>query len=87
MLKSKNLNLRRKIMLYKTMIRPIITCGINVWYDAAKTNRKSIHVVQKKVLRIIKNAPRYLRNQKLHEELHMNTIREFVREIERQTVE
>lgn len=87
MLKSTKLNLRTKKMIYNTMIRPVITYGIIVWHDAATTHTKKIQTIQSRVLRIITSAPRYMKNQKLHEELEQDTIIKYATEMERKQIQ
>ena len=49
-----------KLLVYKTIIKPIWTYGIQIWGAAAKTNIEIIQRFQSKALRIITNAPWYI---------------------------
>lgn len=42
-----------KILLYKTMISPVLTYANPVWHSANKTDHKRIQIIQNKYLRII----------------------------------
>ncbi|GFT46203.1 uncharacterized protein TNCV_1851041 [Trichonephila clavipes] len=51
------LSLENKVILYKQVLRPIITYASPVWGAAAATHMKKIQVIQNKILRLITNAP------------------------------
>ncbi|GFU68240.1 RNA-directed DNA polymerase from mobile element jockey [Trichonephila clavipes] len=54
------LSLENKVILYKQILRPVITYGSPVWGAAAATHMKKIQVMQNKILRVITNAPWYI---------------------------
>ncbi|GFT99350.1 RNA-directed DNA polymerase from mobile element jockey [Trichonephila clavipes] len=56
------LSLENKVILYKQILRPVITYGSPVWGAAAATHMKKIQVMQNKILRVMTNAPWYVRN-------------------------
>ncbi|GFU49092.1 RNA-directed DNA polymerase from mobile element jockey [Trichonephila clavipes] len=51
------LSLENKVILYKQILRPVITYGSPVWGAAAATHMKKIQVMQNKILRVMTNAP------------------------------
>ncbi|GFU25260.1 RNA-directed DNA polymerase from mobile element jockey [Trichonephila clavipes] len=51
------LSLENKVILYKQILRPVITYGSLVWGAAAATHMKKIQVIQNKILRVMTNAP------------------------------
>ncbi|GFX39535.1 putative RNA-directed DNA polymerase from transposon X-element [Trichonephila clavipes] len=51
------LSLENKVILYKQILRPVITYGSPVWGAAAATHMKKIQVIQNKILRVMMNAP------------------------------
>ena len=57
----------------------MLTYGCAVWGTASKSNLKKVQTFQNKVLRIIINAPWFLRNQHIHEELGISTIEQFIK--------
>lgn len=69
------------LMLYKTLIRPILTYASPVWGYAAPTHIKTLNQLQNKILRIITKVPYYAPARKLHEELKMHTIEEFIKKL------
>ncbi|GFW77537.1 RNA-directed DNA polymerase from mobile element jockey [Trichonephila clavipes] len=68
--RSSPLSLENKVILYKQILRPTITYGSPVWGAAAPTHTKRI---QNKILRIITNAPWYVRNSVIRQDLHMES--------------
>ena len=76
--KKSHLNPKNKIILYKTVIRPILLYGCNVWGKAAKTHIKKIQVVQNKALKIIHKLPRLYRTRDLHIRYSHQTIKDVI---------
>lgn len=76
--KSK-LSLENKILLYKTIITPIWTYGIEIWGCASKSNIAIIQRCQSKILRMIANAPWYVTNQTLHEDLKIPSVQDVIK--------
>jgi len=67
-----------KVLLYKTVLKPIWTYGIPLWGSASHSNIEIFHRFQNKVLRTIDNAPWYIPNKLLHTDLQIPTIREEI---------
>jgi hypothetical protein len=86
--KSKRLVLghRKKISritrkyLYKTIIKPIWTYGIKLWGCASKSHIAKMQRSQSKILRMITNAPWYVTNQTLHDDLKGPVIKDVILE-------
>jgi len=66
--KSK-LSLENKLLIYKTILKPIWTYGIPLWGTARNSNIEILQRFQNKVLRSVVNAPRYVPNTILHTDL------------------
>lgn len=66
------------ILLYKSLLRSLVTYACPVWSTTSKTNKKKLQTFQNKVLRIAVNAPWFIRNEQIHRELNMLTIEEFI---------
>ena len=75
-----NLSIENKVLLYKTIIKPIWAYGIELWGCASKSNISIIQRSQSKILRIITNAPWYVNNQTLHTDLNIPYIKDVIRE-------
>ena len=69
-------NLKTKFQIYKSLIKPMWTYGLQLWGNAKKTNLNKIQTVQNKSLRKIINAPPYISNQTLHLDLKIKTIKQ-----------
>ena len=60
------------------LIRPILTYASTVWGGTAKTNMNKIQRMQNRVLKLIAKAPRYTRMTRLHDELNIEPINEYI---------
>ena len=65
------LSLRNKLLLYKCVLKPVWTYGIQFWGCAKPTHTKIIQRLQSKILRYITNAPWYVSNFTLHTDLRI----------------
>jgi len=74
------LSLENKIIIYKTVLKPVWTYGIELWGCASNSNIEIIQRYQSKLLRIITNAPWYITNNTLHSDLHIPYVREVFQE-------
>lgn len=68
------LSIHNKITLYKHILMPIWTYGIQLWGCTKQSNVKIIQQFQNKVLRDAVNAPWYIRNDDLHRDLKMEFV-------------
>lgn len=72
------LSSKNKLLLYKTMIRPLLTYGAPVWSSLSNSSYRKIGVIQNKCLRISVNAhPRISLNQLHFRSERMETIKDF----------
>jgi len=74
------LSLKNKLLIYKTVLKPARTYGIELWGCVTKSNIAVIQRYQSKLLRTITNAPWYVSNQTLHSDLHIPHVRTVFRE-------
>jgi len=65
--KSK-LTIENKLLLYKAIIKPIWSYGIQLWGCAKSSNTQIIQRIQSKTLRIVFNGPWYVSNKTLDED-------------------
>jgi hypothetical protein len=61
-------------LLYKVVLKSTWTCGIQLWGTASNSNIEILQRSQFKILRSILNAPWYISNHRIHEDLQMNTV-------------
>ena len=64
--KQSALSLQSKILLYKQILVPVWSYGIQLWRCAHPSIVETIQRFQNKVLRILVNAPWYIRNSDIH---------------------
>jgi hypothetical protein len=69
-----------KVLLYKTIIKPIWTYVIELWGCASKSHIDMMQRRQSKILRMITNAPWYVSNQTIHVDLHVLFIKNAIQE-------
>jgi hypothetical protein len=74
--KKSSLSIENKLLLYKAIIKPIWTYGIELWGCSSKSNVNIIQRFQSKSLRMIAGAPWYVSNQSLHADLKIATVEE-----------
>ncbi|PNF15239.1 hypothetical protein B7P43_G12671 [Cryptotermes secundus] len=78
------LSLENKIIIYKTVIIPIWTYGIELWGCASKSNTNIIQRSQSKILRMLVDAPWYVSNETLHQDLKLKFVKEIILDRSRQ---
>lgn len=77
--RNSELSVHNKLLLYRQILKPVWTYGIQLWGCTKKSNAKIIQTFQNKVLRCIVNAPWYIRNDDLHRDLQMEEISEEIK--------
>lgn len=73
------LSLENKLLIYKTIIKPIWTYGIELWGCASKSHVALIQRSQSKILRMITDAPWFVSNQTLHDDLKVPFVTEVIK--------
>lgn len=76
--KRSKLTIQNKLLLYKIALKPIWTYGIQLWGCAKPSVINSIQRFQSKTLRLIANAPWYVTNQRIHEDLQIPFVSEVI---------
>jgi hypothetical protein len=76
--RKSQLSVHNKLLLCKQVLKPIWTHGIQLWECAATSNIDKHRYSKKKVLRCIVDAPLYYRNDHLHRDLKIPTIRQEI---------
>lgn len=77
--RKSQMSLSNKILLYKSIIKPIWLYGIQMWGTASKSNIEIIQRFQSKILRNMANAPWFVTNESLHKDLGISTVEEEIR--------
>jgi hypothetical protein len=76
--RKSHLSVDNNLLLYKSIITPIWTYGIELWGYACKSNIAVIQGCQSKTSRAIFDAPRYVTNDMLHKDLDIPTVQEVI---------
>ena len=81
------LSIHNKLMLYKQILKPVWTYGIQLWGCTKQSNINIIQRFQNEVLRNTVDAPWYIINADLHRDLQMvmvpNEIRKYAKKHEK----
>jgi hypothetical protein len=76
--KSK-LSISNKLLAYKVVPKPIWTYGIHLWGSASFSNIEILERFQAKVLRMITDAPWYVPNTVLRQDLQITSVKKEIR--------
>jgi hypothetical protein len=76
--RTSQLSVGNKLLLYKSILKPIWTDGIELWGCSKPANTKILQAFQSKTLRLITNAPRCVNNQTSHTDLSIPYINEVI---------
>jgi hypothetical protein len=68
-----------KLLIYKTILEPIWTYGIQLWGTASTSNIEILERFQLKALRMIVDAPWYVLNTVIRRDLQKPTLKEEIR--------
>jgi len=72
------LSIENKLLLYKAILKPIWTYGIQIWGTASHSNIEILQRFQNKVLRKIVDAPWYVPNKLIQNDLKIPSIQEEI---------
>jgi hypothetical protein len=76
--KSK-LSTSNKLLIYKTILKPIWTYRIQLWGTGSASNIEILECFQSKALSMIVDAPRYVPNTVIRRDLQTPTVKEEIR--------
>lgn len=77
--KKSKLSHHNKNILYKSMIRPLMTYGCPVWHKAAHTHTKRLQIIQNKTLKLINKLPWRYSTTQLHRDTRYASIKNFMK--------
>ena len=78
---NSELSLENKVLLYKAILKPVWTYGIQLWGTSSNSNIEILQRYQSKTLRLMLNAPWYITNNNIHKDLSIPKVIEEVRNI------
>jgi hypothetical protein len=67
-----------KLLIYKVILKPIWTYGIQLWGTASNSSIEILERFQSKVLRLIVGAPWYVSNSVIRNDLQTPTVKEEI---------
>ena len=79
--RNSKLSLNNKLLLYKVVLKPIWSYGVQLWGCAKPARLKLIQRFQSKLLRTTVNAPWYVSSRLLHNYLHIPSTTEEIRRV------
>jgi len=78
--KKSHLSIENKLLVYKAVIKPIWSYGIELWGCASKSNIVIMYRPQSKILRVIANARWYVTNHTLHTDFNIPWVSDVIYE-------
>ena len=81
LLYSNEMSINNKVLLYKTVLRPIFLYAAPIWVSAANTIIQKVQILQNKLLRSTCKFPWCFRNQTIHNTLKVEPIRKFIKNL------
>jgi hypothetical protein len=73
------LSTSNKLLIYKTVLKPIWTYGMQLWGTASTSNIEILERFQSKALHIIVDSPCYVPNTVIGRDLQIPTVKEKIR--------
>jgi len=77
--RKSQLSLENKLLVYKVILKPVWTYGIQLWGTASNSNLEILERFQSKVLRITTDAPWYVPNTIIKRDLQIPTVKQEAR--------
>lgn len=77
--KRSQLSLENKLLVYKVIIKPIWTYGIQLWGAASHSNIEILQRFHSKTLRTIVNAPWYVPNKVVLRDINMSSVKDEIK--------
>jgi hypothetical protein len=74
----KTLHEQQTSHIYKTILKPVWTCGIQLYDMATTSNIEILECFQSKALRMIVDEPRYMPNTVIQRDLQIPTVKEGI---------
>lgn len=79
--RKSQMSLENKVLLYKAILKPVWTYGIQLWGSASESNIAILQRFQSKVLRSIVDAPWFVPNVVIHNDLHIETVKSEIKNL------
>jgi hypothetical protein len=72
------LSINNKLLIYKEILKPIWTDGIQLWGTTSTSNNEILEHFQSKVLRLIVAAPWHVSNSVIRNNYQIPTVKEEI---------
>ena len=76
--KQSQMTTQSKLTVYKAILKPIWTYGIQLWGTASQSNIEILERFQTKTLRMIFNIPPYISNKIIYQDLKIPTVKQEI---------
>lgn len=76
--RKSELSAENKLLIYNQILKPIWRYGCPLWGCSKKSNVAVIQRIQNKILRMVVNAPWYITNLTLHEDLGVKSVQDVI---------
>jgi hypothetical protein len=76
--RKSNLSTNNKLLIYKAILKPIWTYGIQLWGTTSNSNIEILERFQSKVLQLIVNVPWYVPYSVIRKDLRIPTVKEEI---------
>lgn len=76
--RQSKLSINNKILIYKTIIKPVWTYGIELWGSAKNSNIEILQRFQNHALKTISNAPWFTKIDEVHKYVEIPTVKQEV---------
>jgi hypothetical protein len=76
--RKSNLSTSNKLLIFKAVLKPIWTYGIQLWGTTSNSNIEILERFQSKVLRLIVNDPWYVPNSVIRKGLRIPSVKEAI---------
>lgn len=75
------LTIKTKVLLYKSIFRPVLTYAAPVWSSCALVHRKRLQITQNKILKMMLNVPMYTSTSIVQDETETGPIIDYIQEL------
>lgn len=79
--RSSSVNIKTKLLIYKSIIKPVFTYAAPIWSNTCDDNYKQLQVIQNKCLRAIINAKCSQKNSEIHKQLNIMPVKEAIHDM------
>jgi hypothetical protein len=77
--RNSQLSLDNKLLIYKAILKPVWLYGCQLWGTTSISNIEKIELFQSKALRIIVNAPWFVPNWVIQQDLQIPSVKEEIK--------